>query len=115
MLKGEPNVRESLDTLVEKIKNTKIYQNYVRDSEAVGRQPGLQEQIDEYRRKNFMIQQNYEGDELFRQLEHFVEEYRDFRTQPLVDNFLDSELAFIRLKQEIDSYLLKELSFPGPE
>lgn len=115
MLRGEPNVRESLDTLVEKIKNTKIYQNYIRASEAVGRQPGLQEQIDEYRRKNFMIQQNYEGDELIRQLEHFEAEYRSFREQLLVDDFLDSELAFIRLKQEIDSYLLKELSFPGPE
>lgn len=114
MLKEEPMICDSLDELIDSIKQSDTYEKFRKASEEVNKQPGLREQIDEFRKKNFLIQQNYEGDELLWELEKFERENSAFRAQPLVDQFLSSEVAFIRLKQEIDSQMLKKLAFPVP-
>lgn len=62
MLKDDPRISSSLEKLINSIKDSEIYHNYVEASEAVSKVPGLQERIDEYRRNNFLIQQNHEGE-----------------------------------------------------
>ena len=56
MLKDDPRISSSLEKLINSIKDSEIYHNYVEASEAVSKVPGLQERIDEYRRNNFLIQ-----------------------------------------------------------
>ena len=83
-------------------------------SEAVSKVPGLQERIDEYRRNNFLIQQNHEGGELLQKVEDFELNTAAFRAEPLVDKYLCAERDFVKLKQDIDNRMLAELEFSIP-
>lgn len=114
MLKDDLRIRSSLDELINSIKDSEIYQNYVAASEAVGREPGLQERIDEYRKNNFLVQQNYEGEELLQKVEEFELSTAAFRAEPLVDRYLCAERDFVKLKQDIDDRILSELEFSVP-
>ncbi len=115
MLKKESAIYNSLEVLIDNIKQSDTYKECSEASEAVRSQPGLLEEIDEFRKKNFWIQQNYEGDDLLREMEKFAAESAAFRSQPLVDRFLSAELSFIRLKQEIDNHMLSRLEFLYPK
>lgn len=114
MLKRDLRIKNSLDELIDSVKNSDIYRNYEEASEAVGRVPGLQERIDEYRRNNFLIQQNNEGEALLQKLEQFELDTAAFRAEPLVDQYLCAERDFVKLKQDIDNRMLSELEFAIP-
>lgn len=114
MLIKDLRIRSSLEELIQSIKDSDIYRNYEAASEAVSRVEGLQERIDEYRRNNFLIQQNNEGEELLRKLEQFELETAAFRAEPLVDKYLCAERDFVKLKQDIDNEMLSELEFSIP-
>lgn len=115
MLITDPRIQDSLEKLIESIKNSAIYRSYEEANEAVGKVPGLQERIDEYRRNNFLLQQNNEGEELLQKLEQFELETAAFRAEPLVDKYLCAERDFVKLKQDIDNRMLSELDFSIPE
>lgn len=115
MLKRDSKIQDSLDSLIDSIKNSDIYHNYEEASEKVKTVPGLQGRIDEYRRNNFLIQQNNEGEELLQKLEQFELETAAFRAEPLVDKYLCAERDFVKLKQYIDDRMLSELDFSIPE
>lgn len=93
------------------IKMTDIYQEYNLQKEKLKKQPELFEQVTEYRRKNFELQNAEDGDELFERMELFEQEYEKFRENPLVDDFLKAELALCRMMQEIYAYLTVEIDF----
>ena len=44
-------------------------------------------------------------------LDDFEREYEKFREDPLVEEFLDAELAFCRMMQEIDVKLAEAMDF----
>lgn len=115
MVKEDMKIKSSLDQLIASIKDSEIYHNYTDACRAVSEKPGLQERIDEYRRNNFMIQQNFEGEELLQKVEDFELNTAAFRAEPLVDQFLCAERDFVKLKQEIDGRILSELEFTVPE
>lgn len=114
MLIRDSRIKSSLDELIDSIKNSSIYCNYEEASEAVSKVPGLQEKIDEYRRNNFLIQHNNEGEELLQKLEQFELDTAAFRMEPLVDKYLCAERDFVKLKQDIDNRMLSELEFSIP-
>ncbi len=114
MYKKDLRIRNSLEELIDSIKSSDIYRRYKEASAAVAEVPGLQERIDDYRRNNFLIQQNYEGGELIQKLEDFELATAAFRLEPLVDKFLCAERDFVKLKQDIDDRMLSELAFAIP-
>lgn len=67
--------------------------------------------MNEYRQKNFDIQNGMDGAELFDKMEAFEREYREFRENPVVDDFLRAELAFCRMMQEMYVLLTAEIDF----
>lgn len=114
MLIKDLKIKSSLEELIQSIKDSDIYRNYETASDAVSRVEGLQEKIDEYRRDNFLIQQNNEGEELLRKLEEFELNTAAFRAEPLVDKYLCAERDFVKLKQDIDNEMLTRLEFSTP-
>lgn len=114
MVKEDMKIKGSLDQLIASIKDSEIYRNYIEACKAVSEEPGLQERIDEYRRNNFLIQQNFEGEELLQKVEEFELNTAAFRAEPLVDRFLCAERDFVKMKQEIDGRMLSELEFTIP-
>lgn len=87
---------------IEKIRTNETCQEYFRQKELVTTQyPDLKKQIDEFRQRNFRLQNETDSDRLFDEIDRFEREYEEFRKNPIVNDFLAAELAFCRLYQEI--------------
>ncbi|MBQ8821202.1 MAG: YlbF family regulator [Lachnospiraceae bacterium] len=99
----------AIEAYVGALKQSKEYQNYMRTLTAVKEVPGLLEQVNEFRRNNF-IMQNSEST-TFDTIEDFELKYAEFRQNPLVEDFLAAELAFCRMMQYNNSLILEALHF----
>lgn len=93
------------------IKDTAIYKNYRTQLERIKQQPEIYNQVNEFRRRNYEIQNTSQVDELFDKIDAFEREYEKFRENPIVDEFLRAELALCRMMQKIDIMITEELDF----
>lgn len=96
---------------VRAIKSTAVYKNYRTQLERIKQKPELYAQVNEFRRRNYEIQNSSQADDLFDKIDAFEKEYEKFRENPLVDEFLRAELALCRMMQKIDIFLTEELDF----
>ena len=104
-------VQEALEQLAQAVKESEVYREYRRQSERVDNAGDLREKIDEYRVRNFELQNSVQTEDLLDKLDDFEREYEKFREDPLVEEFLDAELAFCRMMQEIDVKLAEAMDF----
>lgn len=102
-------MEQALQAYINKLLDTSEYKEYALQKEKVKQYPELKEQIDAYRAKNFEMQTS--KDMVFEKIEAFEEEYRDFRENPLVDDFLAAELAFCRLLQKNNAWIIDAIDF----
>lgn len=101
----------AVDKLIAAIKDSREYQNYMREKEKVARFPELKAQIDDFRVRNFRLQNMSNDDELFHKIEEFEREYEKFREDPLVSDFLAAELDFCRMMQRVNIQMTAALEF----
>lgn len=92
-------IDKSVQEFIERLRQTEEWRLYEKKREAVGRCPGLREEINAYRKKNYMLQQS--GEELFDRVDEFAREYEQFRSNPVVEEYLQAELAMCRLLQRV--------------
>ena len=104
-------VQEALEQLAQAIKDSDIYREYRRQSEKVDNTGDMREKIDEYRVRNFELQNSVQTEDLLDKLDAVERESEKFREDPLVEEFLDAELAFCRMMQEIDVKLAEAMDF----
>lgn len=100
---------ETVGVLLEAILQCEEYLAYHAELEKVRQFPELKEQIDEFRKRNFVLQSSADID--FEKLDRFEKEYEDFRSNPLVSDFLAAELAFCRRMQGIENRVTAGLDF----
>lgn len=101
----------TVESLITVIHNTKEYQAFLREKEKVARFPELKQKINEYRLKNYELQNSTNDDELFDKMEEFDREYEEFRDDPLVSDFLEAELDFCRMMQDMNMRITAALDF----
>ena len=104
-------VQKALEQLAQAVKESEVYREYRRQSEKVDNTGDMREKIDEYRVRNFELQNSVQTEDLLDKLDAFEREYEKFREDPLVEEFLDAELAFCRMMQEIDVKLAEAMDF----
>lgn len=102
-------LEEAVAELQRAIVESDCYQEYRRQLEQVKEYPELKAKIDDFRKKNYELQQ--QSDYAFDKLEQFEREYKGFREDPLVSGFLAAELALCRMMQEIDLKLVDGIEF----
>lgn len=102
-------MEDAVINFIEAIKASEEYQDYIRERERVKRYPDLKAQIDEYRRRNFVLQTS--DDTAFEGLEQFEQEYGGLRENPMASDFLDAELAFCRLMQDTNIRVTEAIDF----
>lgn len=102
-------MEQSLQAYIEKLLKSKEYQKYVEQKERVKQYPDLKKQIDEFRRRNFEMQNS--EDLVFEKIEFFEKEFEDFRDNPLVADFLEAELAFCRMMQRHYGEVMRAIDF----
>lgn len=103
------NIDEALKQLIEAILTSETYTRFDLQRNRVKQVPGLKEQIDEFRRRNYEFQNGSDYD--FAKLDQFEKEYEDFRENPLVSDFLAADLAFCRLIQEINIKITAAINY----
>lgn len=104
-------VQAALELLVDAIQSSDIYAEYRRQSELVDQSGELRAKINEYRAKTFALQNSEQTEDLLDRMEAHEREYEKFRETPLVDEYLNAELAFCRMIQEIEVRLAEAVDF----
>ncbi|MCQ2081256.1 MAG: YlbF family regulator [Lachnospiraceae bacterium] len=107
----DQRIREYTDAYIEQLKTSDEYINYNHQLSVIKNFPDLMEKINAYREENFMIQNRYEGDELFDKMEEFTNKYEPLLENPRVYDFIHSEAAFCRMIQEINTNIVEGLNF----
>ena len=96
---------------VSAVKQSKEYMEYEMQLTKMKMQPELYEKVNEFRQKNFVIQNTEDSEKLMDRMEELDREYEELRSIPLVEDFLEAETAFCRLMQEVNMFVIKELNF----
>lgn len=103
------NVDNAVDQLILALQESAVYKEYKEKLSEVNQYPDLKKQIDEFRTRNFELQNS--ADCALDKLESFEREYEGFRENELVSAFLAAELAFCRMMQEVNIRITEALQF----
>jgi len=95
-------MRESdvlVSEFVERLRNTETYNKYMEECQKLQPYPELRRQINRYREDTYALQ-NSDGD-IFDKIDEYDRKYSEFRSNPLVENYLQAELKMVRMLQRI--------------
>lgn len=104
-------VQAALEQLVDAIQSSDIYVEYKRQSELIDQSGDLRAKINEYRAQTFALQNSEQTEDLLDRMEAHERKYEKFRENPLVEEYLDAELAFCRMIQDIEVRLAEAVDF----
>lgn len=107
----DKKIEEEIEKFVQSIKETETYHRYSTQLAKIKCEPELFNKVNEYRWKNYELQNTSQVDQLFDRMDAFEKEYAQFRENPLVDDFLAAELAFCRMMQDINVFITEKLDF----
>ena len=107
----ENSIEKATVHFIEEIRKSDIYKEYDYQKEELKRQPELFEKVLVYRQENYEIQNNTSEEDMFDRMDAFEKKYEKFLEIPLVDNFLQAEVAFCRMMQEINVRITTDLDF----
>ncbi|MGN1203599.1 MAG: YlbF family regulator [Lachnospiraceae bacterium] len=105
------NLDEAVEHLLTVIKETDEYQEYCIQREKVSKFPELKAQVDDFRRRNFQLQNSTDSNDLFDRIEAFQQEKEDLIEDPLINDFLTAELNFCRMMQDVNLRITDGLDF----
>lgn len=108
---SDSEIIEATRKLAEIIRQSDTYQEYLNQREKIKTQPELYDRVNEYRQKNFDLQNESDSEDLFDRMEAFEREYADLRENPLAEGFLKAELAFCRMMQDVNVLLTAQIDF----
>lgn len=107
----DEQIRMAAKEYASKIQETDIYRKYCAEREQIKKEPELYAAVNEYRRKTFELQNNTSEDQLFDRMDAYEREYEKFRENPVVESFLQAELAFCRMMQDLNVLIMDHLDF----
>ena len=104
-------VDECLDRLIAEILASQEYRQYREIREKVACEPEKEKSINNFRRRNFLLQRSKDNMDLFEEIDKLEQEFLKFRQEPLVEEYLSAELALCRMIQKINRQLMERLDF----
>ncbi len=107
----DQNIRKQAEQFEIVICGTDAYKKYVMQLTRLKQNPELYKQVNDYRKLNFEMQNAAQVDDLFDKMDYFEKEYKQFRENVIVDDFLTAELALCRMMQEINALIVDGLNF----
>ena len=104
-------VEAALAELVAAIIDSPEYREYSKQKERMHQYPELKAKLDIYRQEKFELQSQASSDELFDRTEELAVKSEDLRKNPMVGLFLDAELDFCRLIQQVNNVIVEAVDF----
>lgn len=101
----------SIEQLIEAIRQSDEYLCYQEMREKIHAEPEKECAIHEFRRRNYALQNNKENRDIYIETDYLEQEYALLLKDPLVDEFLSTELAFCRLVQNMNWKIMESLDF----
>lgn len=95
------SVKYHTEKLIAALKESDSYQRYEEVRQEIAQNPDLKRQLDEFRKKNYLMQASDKSEDLFHAGEKMNEEYREFRENDLIESYLECELDICRNIQRI--------------
>ncbi|MED9972924.1 MAG: YlbF family regulator [Lachnospira sp.] len=87
--------------IIHEILNSEEYKEYRRLQAEMDRIPDLKRQVDEFRMRNFELQNSQDVPDMFAAMENLNNEYADMRNQDIVNRYLMTEITFCRFVRDI--------------
>ena len=87
--------------IADTIKESTEYKEYKRLEAIVNMDPNLKRSIDEFRRRNYEIQNSGQVEDIFAAQEELNNQYKDMRNQYMVNRYLLAEVCLCRMVQDI--------------
>ena len=103
------------EMLISAIKNGSVYKQYCAALEAVNRSPGLKVQVDELRRMNYRVQNDYEDRHLYEMIADLDAKMEELCKIEEVNQFLEAELALCKQLQGISRVIHQGINLDVPE
>lgn len=97
----ENTLEEIISRLLASIKESAEYIEFEKQKEILSQDSDLKKRVDAFRAKNYRIQSQCSSDQLFEVVEQMGKESAELRRLPLVNAYLDAELALCRLIQQV--------------
>ena len=86
-------IEDAMDGLMTAIRNSEEFIRYQAIKEKVHGFPKLESQITEFRKKNYLLQNSQGTVDLYEETDRMENEYREFRKNPMVSEYLAAEKA----------------------
>lgn len=100
----------ALDEFLRQVKDSETYKAYETQKQNLKQNPELKQKVDEYREKNYIFQQRSSADEIFEESDRYINELEELRKDSRVHEFLKAEVAYCRMVQKIEDYILQTLA-----
>ena len=100
-----------LDALIDAVLSSEEYRRYRALQEQISLEPEKEKAINNFRRRNYLLQRNKDNIDLFDEIDKLEQEFREFRKEPLVEEYLSAELSVCRLVQKINRKLMEQVNF----
>ena len=100
------------EELIAAVRNSRDYRRYEKSKELLRQRPELKKKVDEYRIRNFQMQQA--GRDLYDESDEMLREFDSTLQDPLAAEYLDSESAVCRMVQRVFNYISKSLAVDLP-
>ena len=107
---GKQGLIDATERYAETIRNTDVYKTYQGQLFLIRQNPEKYQRVNEFRRKNYELQQS-DGRDMDERIEALAEELERFREDPVVDDFFRAELAFCRMMQEVNLRVTEAIDF----
>ena len=93
------------------IKDSDVYRNYQYCKDKLRQKPDKLQQLMEFRKKNYLLQNSQGTVDLYEETDRMENEYREFRKNPMVSEYLAAENALCKIVQQINWTLIEGLEF----
>ena len=103
------NIDLHTDILIEELKNSDSFKKYEYCKEEIEKDPELKKKLNEFRMKNYKLQNSSEQIDLYDISDKITDEYARMRDNPIVAGFLENELALCKTIQHINNRLVEVL------
>lgn len=104
-------VRKSLDDLIVSLENCDDFKKYKVACTQVRMHPEKEQRLQEFRKRNYLLQNSREPVDLFEESDRLEREYADVFRDPMLQEFLNAEVAVCRIVQQVNREMINCLDF----
>lgn len=100
-------VTECLDALIEEMRESRAYQNYLWMEEELEKDPDLKSRVDDYRIRNYRLQQS-ENVDLYDAVDSLERDSYALRKSEKANAYLEAELEVCKMVQKVQDRISEE-------